>query len=190
MTDKIWDSYLPKKFQTLSPYQWTPIFVIERTWKFLLEDQVKSVLDLGSGVGKFCVYLSLLSKGSFPILGLEDRKELVSVSQAMKEQWKATNVDFQNTNFLKDFPLGHSHYYCFNPLYETMKGSHRIDDLKEKSANQFLKDLQSLKLNFLLLKPKTKLITYHGFGGSYLPGFKIILKEEIENGEFKVWERE
>lgn len=190
MTDAFWDSFLPKNFQTLSPFQWTPISVVERTWEYLQTDMPESIVDLGSGVGKFCIYLSLLSKAAIRIAGVEDRKDLVLVSESLKEHWNTPKVEFQNINFLKQFPYGHSHYYCFNPLYETMKGIHSIDTQKEKSANQFLKDLQTLKQNLLLLKPKTKLITFHGFGGNYLPGFRVIIKEEIAGGEYIVWERE
>nr|WP_232227642.1 methyltransferase domain-containing protein [Leptospira wolbachii] len=190
MTDTLWDSYLPEKFQTLSPFQWTPISVIERTWKYLSADGVTSVVDLGSGVGKFCIHLSLLSNHSIDILGLEDREELVSLSNSLKVNWETPNVEFRKENFLKEFPVGRSHYYCFNPLYETMKGSHSIDSIKQKSAIQFLKDLQSLKQNLLLLTPKSKLITFHGFGGNFLPGFRVVVKEEISGGEYLVWERE
>ncbi|TGL37239.1 methyltransferase [Leptospira perdikensis] len=190
MTDVVWDSYLPKNFQTLSPFQWTPVSVIERTWAYLQVDQAKSIVDLGSGVGKFCIYLSLLSKDTIRIIGLEDREDLVSVSESQKILWDRNQVEFQRFDFLKNFPSGHSHYYCFNPLYETMKGKHSIDQQKEKSASRFLKDLQILKQNLLLLKPKSKLITFHGFGGNYLPGFKTVLKEEISGGEYMVWERE
>ncbi|WP_332470472.1 methyltransferase [Leptospira abararensis] len=190
MTDDLWDSSLPEKFQTLSPFQWTPISVIERTWKYLSTNEVTSLVDLGSGVGKFCIYLSILSNHSIDILGLEDRVDLVDVSESLKEHWDTPKVQFRKQNFLQEFPEGHSHYYCFNPLYETMKGNHSIDLQKQKSANQFLKDLQTLKQNLLLLKPKTKLITFHGFGGSYLPGFRIVLKEEVSGGEYLIWERE
>lgn len=190
MTDTLWDSYLPEKFRMLSPFQWTPISVIERTWKYLSLDGVTSIVDLGSGVGKFCIYLSFLSNHSIEISGLEDREELVVLSDSLKEHWETPKVKFRNENFLQHFPEGHSHYYCFNPLYETMKGSHSIDLQKQKSANQFLKDLQTLKQNLLLLKSKTKLITFHGFGGSSLPGFRIVLKEEISGGEYLIWERE
>lgn len=190
MTDALWDSCLSQKFQILSAYQWTPISVIERTWKYLSLDRVTSLVDLGSGVGKFCIHLSLLSNHSIDILGLEDREELVDVSESLKKHWDVSKVQFRKENFLKQFPEGHSHYYCFNPLYETMKGSHSIDLQKQKSANQFLKDLQTLKQNLLLLKPKTKLITFHGFGGNSLTGFRIVLKEEIAGGEYLIWERE
>lgn len=190
MTDELWDSYLPKKFQLLSPYQWTPISVIERTWNYLSKDKVTSVVDLGSGVGKFCIYLSKVSNHSIDILGIENREELLKISESLKEIWNTPDVNFKNTDFLNEFPTGHSHYFCFNPLYETMKGSHSIDSSKKKSAHQFLKDLEILKQKLFLLSPGTKLITFHGFGGSYLPGFRIILKEEINSGEYLIWERE
>ncbi|TGM82143.1 methyltransferase domain-containing protein [Leptospira mtsangambouensis] len=190
MTDESWDAFLPLHLQKLSPFQWTPISVIERTWKYLFSDGVTSVVDLGSGVGKFCINLSLLSSESIEVIGLEDREELLSVSEAMKKLWGLSRVQFQKKNFLTHFPFGHSHYYCFNPLYETIKGSHSIDLKKNKSANQFLKDLRTFKQNLFLLKPKSKLITFHGFGGSYLPGFRLVLNEEISGGEFQVWEKD
>lgn len=189
MTDAKWDSYLPLPLQTLSPFQWTPISVIDRTWKYLASENVTSVVDLGSGVGKFCIYLSYLSKNSLEIHGLEVRQELLTISETLKKHWGTNRVQFHNTDFLSQFPYGHSHYYCFNPLYETMRGSHSIDLKKNKSSNQFLKDLQTLKQNLFLLKPKSKLITFHGFGGSFLPGFRLILNEEILGGEFQVWEK-
>lgn len=190
MTDECWDSLLPSTLQSLSPFQWTPISVIERTWKYLSSDGVTSVVDLGSGVGKFCIYLSLLFSDSIDIFGFEDREELLSVSEGLKKHWGVSKVQFQKANFLTHFPYGHSHYYCFNPLYETIKGSHSIDLKKNKSAHQFLKDLQTFKQNLFLLKPKSKLITFHGFGGSFLPGFRLVLNEEISGGEFQVWEKE
>ncbi|WP_322113890.1 methyltransferase [Leptospira soteropolitanensis] len=191
MTDAIWDSYLPKKFQLLSSFQWTPIPVIERTWKYLsLEKEITSIMDLGSGVGKFCIHLSILSNHSINIWGVEDREDLVTLSESLKELWNTSEVTFKNVNFLDQFPYGHSHYYCFNPLYETMKGSHSIDSSKIKSANQFLMDLEVLKKKLYQLSSGTKLITYHGFGGSFLSGFRIVLKEEISGGEFLIWEKE
>ncbi|TGL04422.1 methyltransferase domain-containing protein [Leptospira bouyouniensis] len=189
MTDQIWDKFLPVKYQTLSPYQWTPISVVLSTWEYLREEKVSSVVDLGSGVGKFCLNLARVSEHQFPILGIEDRKELFQIADSLREKWNFKKVKFEHGNFLKEFPYGYSHYYCFNPLYETMKASHSIDGSKDKSAILFIQNLQLLKNHFLNCKIGTKIITYHGFGGSTLPGFKVLLKKELEFGEWMVWER-
>lgn len=189
MTDFQFDSLLPVSLQTLSPYQWTPELVIQYTWNYLKEQSVSSIMDLGSGVGKFCLILSQYTKNKFPIYGVEDRNELLEVALTLKTNLNLANVAFKSQNFLKSFPYGHSHYYLFNPLYETMKGSHSIDDSKLKSANLFLHNLQILK-ELLYLCPKgTKLITYHGFGGSVLPGYKVQKKVNLDLGEWIVWER-
>lgn len=189
MTDLVWDSFLPEKFRTVSPYQWTPISVIVTSWEYLQEEKVTSIVDLGSGVGKFCLNLGKLSKDRFPILGMEDRIELYQIAESLKDKWKTREVKFEHRNFLEEFPYEYSHYYCFNPLYETMKASHSIDGTKDKSALLFIHNLQTLKNHFLNCKIGTKLITYHGFGGSVLPGFKVLLKKELEFGEWMVWER-
>lgn len=189
MTDLLFDSELPSSLQKLSPYQWTPVSIVKRTWEFLKGEEVRSIMDLGSGLGKFCIVLSFLAEDQFPIYGCEDREELLQMATSLQMKWKRKSVCFQKTNFLTSFPYGHSHYYCFNPLYETMKGSHSIDDTKVKSAKLFLQNIQTLK-NHLYLCPKgTKLITYHGFGGSVLPGYIVIRKENDNLGEWMVWER-
>ncbi|XDD44936.1 methyltransferase [Leptospira sp. WS39.C2] len=190
MTDQIWDSNLPAKYKSISTYQWTPVQVIEFTWQYLQTQSVSSILDLGSGVGKFCLYLAKLANGNFPIYGIEDRLDLYKVSESLKTKLKLEGVVFNHEDFLVNFPFGHSHYYLFNPLYETMKGNYSIDFEKEKSANLFLKNLQILKSNLLKCKTGTKVITYHGFGGSILPGFRILMKKELELGEWMVWERD
>ena len=189
VTDEVWDSFLPHSFQSLSPYQWTPISVVETTWDFLQNENVTSVVDLGSGVGKFCIHLSYLSQDQFSIIGLEDRSELFQISEDLKPKWNAHGVIFRNTNFLENFPRGASHYYAFNPLYETMKGNHSIDSKKKKSAMLFLRNVQQFKNQLYQCKMGTKLITYHGFGGSVLPGFRVLVKKELPLGEWMVWER-
>ncbi|XDD41411.1 methyltransferase [Leptospira sp. WS60.C2] len=189
MTDQNWDSHLPLPYQSLSHYQWTPIQIVELTWEYLQKQTIRSVVDLGSGVGKFCLHLATLSKGRFPIVGIEDRSDLFTVSETLREKWNLSSVSFLNQSFLEDFPLGHSHYYAFNPLYETMKASFSIDMQKEKSALLFLQSVQILKNHLFRCKVGTKLITYHGFGGSVLPGYQLVLKKELEMGEWAVWER-
>ncbi|MCW7503918.1 methyltransferase domain-containing protein [Leptospira paudalimensis] len=190
MTDEIWDSFLPNEYKVLSPYQWTPIEIIRFTWEYLKTDSVTSVMDLGSGVGKFCLNLVQFSNRSFPVYGVEDRKGLVDVSETLRQKMKITGVTFTHSDFLVNFPYGHSHYYVFNPLYEMMKGQHSIDFNKEKSAMFFIKNLQILKNHLSHCKKGTKLITYHGFGGSVLPGYKIVKQKKLEFGDWMVWEKE
>ncbi|GBF42135.1 hypothetical protein LPTSP2_14210 [Leptospira ellinghausenii] len=190
MTDEIWDSLLPNEYRVLSPYQWTPIEIIRFTWEYLKTQSVYSVMDLGSGVGKFCLNLVQFANGSFPVYGVEDRKGLVTVSEKLMLKLKITGVTFTQSDFLVNFPYGHSHYYVFNPLYELMKGEHSIDFKKEKSAIEFIKNIQILKHHLYQCKKGTQVITYHGFGGSVLPGYKIVKKKEWELGEWMVWEKE
>ncbi|TGL69056.1 methyltransferase [Leptospira jelokensis] len=190
MTDFQFDSLLPEALQILSPYQWTPNLVIAHTWEFLKGEKVSSLLDLGSGVGKFCLILSQYAKNRFPICGMEDRNELVQIAESLKIKMNVGNVSFVSSNFLESFPYGHSHYYVFNPLYETIKGSHTIGDAKIKSAKLFLHNLQRLKEHLFFCPKGTKLITYHGFGGSVLPGYKVQTKVNLELGEWMVWEKE
>ncbi|WP_165780376.1 methyltransferase domain-containing protein [Leptospira levettii] len=190
MTDEIWDSLLPVAYKAISPYQWTPIEITRFTWEYLKTESVSSVMDLGSGVGKFCLNLVHYANGSFPVYGVEDRKDLVELSLELKQKMGLTGVHFTHSDFLVNFPFGHSHYYVFNPLYEMMKGEHSIDFKKEKSAMVFIKNLQILKNHLNHCKKGTKVITYHGFGGTALPGYKKILKKEWEIGEWMVWEKE
>lgn len=186
-TDLDFDQYLPPRLQKLSSSQWTPLFVIKEIVQMIKTHSISHIYDLGSGVGKFSILVSLL--GEIQVTGFEQRKELLDLAQALKIKFKANLVEFSHLDFLE---LDFSHFdaiYCFNPLYETMSTKFSIDEETPKSSILYIQKILKLKSNFLNMQKGSKIITYHGFGGIMPKEFKLITKRKNYFGEIEVWEK-
>lgn len=64
-SDRSFDRYLPSDLQALSNSYWTPLVTARRAAQWLDEVGVGTVIDIGSGAGKFCVATALASSCSF-----------------------------------------------------------------------------------------------------------------------------
>ncbi|TGN19817.1 methyltransferase [Leptospira idonii] len=187
ITDDDFDLILPEPLRLLSPYQWTSVSVIKSISEYLKTEKVTSFVDLGSGPGKLAILLSLWN--SFPVTGVEIRKELFQFADFWKKKLDIGHLKFLQRDFLNfDISL-YSHVYCFNPLYEQMTGRHSIDESLPKSSMLYVQNLIRLKEKFKELKPGTKIITYYGFGGRMPSDFKRIRKIGSSSDELEVWEK-
>ena len=69
------DRWLPEALRDRSLEYWTPLPVLAQVAAWLRDTQVRTVVDIGSGAGKFCVAAALLTPCRF--IGLEQRASLV-----------------------------------------------------------------------------------------------------------------
>jgi predicted RNA methylase len=91
--DGDFDVWLPEEAQVHSRRFWTPVGVALRVTRWLSEVGASSVLDVGSGAGKFCVVGALGSALRF--VGIEHRAHLVDASRALASQFEVQNrVEF------------------------------------------------------------------------------------------------
>src|ERR1043165_3820474 len=75
VSDEVFDSLYPVYVRELSEIHWTPLDVIKVAARFLAPNENARVIDIGAGVGKFCIAGSHYTKGSF--IGIEQRKNFV-----------------------------------------------------------------------------------------------------------------
>src|SRR4051812_20257231 len=81
-SDAAFDWMYPECFQVLSLKHWTPLAIARKAAGFLAEPGTR-VLDIGSGIGKFC----LAAAHHFPetfFYGVEQRHELVYHAEEAK----------------------------------------------------------------------------------------------------------
>ncbi|TGL62714.1 methyltransferase domain-containing protein [Leptospira ognonensis] len=187
ITDADFDSLYPEKIQQLSAVQWTPVDVIlqiHRHMKFTKQDRI---LDIGSGVGKFCLVSSLLSDALF--FGIERRKHLFEIAESVQKDLKTKNVKFKLGEMISLDWSNYNVLYFYNPFYESLTAKNEIDDQMEKGLQKFTLDLIRVKNRLSLLPRGTKVITYHSFGGKMPNSFQQTKKISLVTGDIEFYEK-
>ena len=121
------------------------------------------MLDVGSGVGKFCTIASMSSGRR--VWGIEARAELAQASRHLAEQLGAevslidgTLDDVDATRF--------DGFYFFNPFAEQLAEPHeRYDEHVPGSVDGFLHDVRVVERWLRAAPLGTAMITYNGLGG-------------------------
>lgn len=173
VSDAAFDWLYPARIQQLSKRHWTPMEVARKSAKFLATGAGNKILDIGSGVGKFC----LIGGNQFPettFYGVEQRKELYHFAQAAKELTAATNVEFINQNFTQiDFD-DFDHFYFYNSFFENLVDDGQIDQEMEYSIGLY-NYYSRYMFKGLDNKPSgTRLVTFHSLEDEIPPSYQLV----------------
>src|SRR5215470_16048122 len=98
LNDGAFDWLYPERIQRLSRRHWTPLGVARKSAHFLANAPGKRILDIGSGVGKFC----LVGGHYYPdalFFGVEQREELYNLATDARDMTGKFNVEFIHGNF-------------------------------------------------------------------------------------------
>jgi hypothetical protein len=68
-SDLAFDALYERRIRELSPQHWTPVRIARRAAELLTLSGAKRILDVGSGVGKFCIVGALTTEAQF--VGIE-----------------------------------------------------------------------------------------------------------------------
>ena len=79
--DRAFDRFLPEHLRVVSHQYWTPLVVAQRAAAWFDDLRIRTVVDIGSGVGKFCVAAALM--GHCRVTGLEQRPSLVASARTL-----------------------------------------------------------------------------------------------------------
>ncbi len=91
------DEIYPKLYQEHSARHFTPVNIAIKAAKLLVDKPTDKILDIGSGVGKFCCIGSAVTDAHF--YGVEKRKTLTNLSNKIKRNYKLKNAHFINNDF-------------------------------------------------------------------------------------------
>jgi cyclopropane fatty-acyl-phospholipid synthase-like methyltransferase len=112
--------------QQLARRHWTPLIVAQQAAQFLVPKDGVRVLDIGSGVGKFCLSAAYYKPNAL-FYGIEQRKNLVEHAEAAKNVLELPNITFIHGNFTSLDLKQYDHFYFFNSFYEHVNGTPKID---------------------------------------------------------------
>src|SRR5215211_6350217 len=96
--DAAFNKLFPPRIQAKASKHWTPLEVAKSAAEFLVPENNVHVLDIGSGVGKFCL-AAANHKTHALFYGVEQRKDLVDYANACNSKLDLHNVLFIHSNF-------------------------------------------------------------------------------------------
>lgn len=182
--DAAFDSLYSLRAQQLSSIHWTPVDVAKRAAFHLTGGAGKNILDIGSGVGKFC----LIAAHYFPehiFHGIEQRETLVNEAIIAQKASNILNVNFTHGNFTEiDLEL-YDHFYFYNSFSENLFHYKPIDNLiptSDEIHDQYQKEFYQL---LDAKKTGTRLATYYCPDGYVPPDYKLF--KYTSGDPLKLW---
>ena len=163
--DDLFDRFLPEALRVVSEQYWTPLSVAARVAQWVAEYEIGTVVDIGSGAGKFCVAAALAGPGCY--IGLEQRPRLVVAARELARTFEVEDrVRFLEGSLGEAATPVADAYYLYNPFGENLYGpGGRLDDDPELSHDRFGRDIAAVESLLRAAPVGTCVITYNGFGG-------------------------
>ncbi|MEY4546857.1 MAG: ribosomal protein methyltransferase, partial [Pseudomonadota bacterium] len=158
--DADFDQFLMEPLRAVSPQHWTPLPVVLRAAEWLDEYRIRTVIDIGSGAGKFCVGAALACHCHFT--GLEQRTRLVAGARALAQTFNVeSRVHFIHGKLGAARLPATDAFYLYNPFEENrLTQPERIDDEVELSAERETNDLRLLRELLEMVRAGTYVMTY------------------------------
>lgn len=183
--DKTFENALDKAVQGHSYIHWTPIEIIKTAVDWLGTEWSNKILDIGSGVGKFCLIGAMNSRAHFT--GVEKRKNLVDEANVLKDELKLFNVEFIHSDITDIDFTQFTSFYFYNPFCEHMALSGSIDDQIQFNEDTFYKYQSFVEEQLQKMPRGTKLVKYCS------PDFDVSmdfdLKDMYFEGQLQLWVR-
>jgi hypothetical protein len=173
--DAALDRLYPDDIRKLSSRFWTPVSVCRLAARLLTAAGPTRVLDVGAGVGRFCLVGALsCEEGTF--VGIEHRQHLVDAGRAVLAAAGVTRAELlQGT--LDDIDIErYGGLYFYNPFEENLlpaEGWH-IDESVTLSEDRFRKDVAQMEALLAAARPGMRVVTYQGFGGTMPSNYRLV----------------
>jgi SAM-dependent methyltransferase len=187
--DDDFDQFMPYEDRRVSSDYWTPVRVATRAAQWLDYFGVQNVVDVGSGVGKFCVAAALGGRCQFT--GIEHRTRLVTAARALARTFDVEDrVDFVRSS-LSDvsWPRADA-YYLYNPFGENLCSlEYQLDADVELGIDRYKREIADAE-RFIEHAPRgTFLITYNGFGGRVPDSYEQVAIDRDLPYELRMWRK-
>jgi SAM-dependent methyltransferase len=188
-TERVFDQFLPHELRVVSGQYWTPLFVAVRVAAWLDELQVRTVLDIGSGAGKFCVAVALA--GNARLVGVEHRARLVAVARDLARVFEVEErVTFIRGTFGETLVPDADAYYLYNPFGENLFGCEdHLDGDVELGDERYHRDVAAVEHLLRTARVGTLLLTYNGFGGQVPMSYEEVRFDSDMPSLLRMWRK-
>ncbi len=182
--DRELDEVFPLEARRASKIHYTPVAVAAHAARLLADRPGATILDIGSGVGKFCLVAAATVRAR--IRGVEQRAHLVEIARGAAAKLDVA-VEFVHGTIESQDPRSVDGVYLFNPFAENLSPARdRIDDSVELSAERFRRDVAATERFLAAARPGTRVVTYCGFGGA-MPDTYALEHREWHGSNLELW---
>lgn len=172
-TDAALNKLYPECIQLLANKHWTPLQIARLVAEFLVTHPGVKVLDIGSGVGKFCLAGGYY-KPQASFHGVEQRKDLIAHGENARDMLGLQNVHFIHTNITEFDFRQYDHFYFFNSFYENLMDKDQIDDNIPYSTYLFNYYHNQLYKKLKALPTGTRVATFHCLDDKIPPCYHVV----------------
>jgi len=183
-SDTQFNQLYPSSIQLLAQRHWTPLLIARKAANFLAAENNVRILDIGSGVGKFCLAAAHYKPKAL-YYGIEQRKKLVTHAESAKETLRLENVSFLNGNFTQVDFRKYNHFYFYNTFYENISGTDKIDNSIDYSLELYNYYNRYLYKQLEQKPSGTRLASFHSLEDEMPDGYHIVGSEM--NDLLKFW---
>lgn len=187
--DEEFDRCLQPDLQAMSVYYWSQLAVAACAARWLKRLGVETVVDIGSGVGKFCVAAALATRCRF--VGVEQRTRLVLAADALAAAFDVSDrVRFERGTFGADAVPAADVYYFYNPFGENLfPYEDRLDLEVELNSYRYVECVSAAEALLRRAPVGTYLLTYNGFGGRVPTSYAPIMGERRLPCVLRMWRK-
>lgn len=183
--DSEFNELYPIQIKELADRHWTPVAIAKMAAEYLVEEPNSKILDIGAGVGKFCLIGAASTQGIF--YGVEQRASLNKISERIAIKHNIVNVEFIHSNINEVAFTNYDAFYFFNSFYENIDTSCLIDEtimpdriLFHSYSNYVREQLNKTSIG-------TRLVTYWSNGVEIPNSFE--LDHSTYNGLLNFWKK-
>lgn len=170
----------------MSEAHWTPLAAAVLAAQWLCARRYGRVLDVGSGVGKFSVAAALSQRGRF--VGAELRQALVEAAIDLAAVTGAHRATFLHADALELDWSSFNGLYLFNPFAELLlPDARRVAADLRGGSEEYQRSVERTEAKLAALPAGFRVVTFHGFGGSFPPGFRRVASEWVDSGFLELW---
>ena len=188
--DRFFDRFLPDDLRVVSGQYWTPLATAKRAAEWFDDLGVRTVVDIGSGAGKFCVAAALVGHSRYT--GLEQRQSLVASARSLAMVFDVRDrVSFVHGALGVMATPSAEAYYLYNPFGQYFFGSrHDVDAGVEYNATRHAHDVAAVEQLLRQAPIGTYVLTYNGFGGRVPAGYRQIRVDDKLPSDLRLWRKE
>ncbi len=183
-SDQYFDQLYPPTISALASRHWTPLTIAKEAAQFLAVGTNTKILDIGSGVGKFCIIGANFHPNAF-FTGIEQRASLTEIAQQVSKQLSIKNTQFLTGNFTEINLAQYQHFYFYNSFYENLIDNDSIDQTIKQSPDLFNWYNQKLYKQLKKLPAGTRIATFHSSENEMPSTYQVV--GVGSNEDLKFW---